>query len=137
MKQNTGRILLTFLCLMITLCGCSISSTERVKLRELDFTVLSEELIPEELKTVVEERKGEPFQLTYSDRENTYIVVGYGEQPTGGYSVVVNELYLSDNAVYVSCELLGPKVEEKAKKEPSWPYLVMKTQLLEETVIFE
>lgn len=129
--------LLSVLAFALALCACSLSSSERIKLRDLDFTVLSEEMIPQELKTVIEERKAEAFKLTYSDKENMYIVIGYGKQQTGGYSIAVNELYLTDNAVYVNTSLLGPDASEKSKQNPSWPYIVIKTELLDETVIFE
>ena len=43
---------------------------DKVKLRDLEFTVLSEEKIPEELKTIIDEKKAAPFQITYSDTEN-------------------------------------------------------------------
>lgn len=114
-----------------------MSSTERIKLRDLDFTVLSEEKIPDELKTIVEERKAENFKLTYSDKQYLYICIGYGEQETGGYSIAVNELYLTDNAIYVSTSLLGPEASEKSNKTPSYPYIVIKTEFLDQTVIFE
>ena len=67
----------------LLLTGCGLLSKENVKLRDLDFTVLSEEKIPEELKTVIAEKGTEPFQLTYSDNQNLYISIGYGEQKTG------------------------------------------------------
>ena len=130
-------MILSVLAFVAVLGGCSLSSSERVKLRDLDFTVLSEEMIPQELKTVIEERKAEAFKLTYSDKENMFIVIGYGQQQTGGYSIAVNELYLTDNAVYVNTSLLGPDASEKNKQNPSWPYIVIKTELLDETVIFE
>lgn len=117
--------------------GCTMLSDERVKLRDLDFTVLSEEKIPEELKTIINEKKAEPFKLTYSDNEYLYISIGYGQQSTGGYSIAVNELYLTDNAVYVNTNLLGPDASEKNNQTPSYPYIVIKTEFLDETVIFE
>lgn len=123
--------------LMCLLGGCSLNSTERIKLRDLDFTVLSEDKIPDELKTIVEEKKAENFKLTYSDKQYLYICIGYGQQETGGYSIAVNELYLTDNAVYVSTSLLGPDASEKSNKTPSYPYIVIKTEFLEQTVIFE
>ena len=46
------------------LAGCSLSSQERVKLRDLDFTVLGEEKIPEQLKTIIEEKKNTAFEIT-------------------------------------------------------------------------
>ena len=117
--------------------GCTMLSEERVKLRDLEFTVLSEEKIPEELKTIIEEKKAEPFKLTYSDNAYLYICIGYGEQATGGYSIAVNELYLTDNAVYVNTSLLGPEASEKNNQVPTYPYIVIKTDFLDETVIFE
>lgn len=112
-------------------------SEENVKLRDLDFTVLSDEKIPEELKTIIEEKKAQPFKLTYSDNEYLYICIGYGEQTTGGYSIAVNELYLTDSAIHVNTQLLGPDSAEKSNKVPSYPFIVIKTAFLDQTVIFD
>lgn len=129
------------LCLLVTasvlLSGCTYLSDEKIKLRDLDFTVLSEEKIPEELKGIIEEKKKEPFQITYTDNVNLYICIGYGEQKTGGYSIAVEELYLTDSNIYVNTGLLGPDVADKSNKTPSYPYIVLKTEFLEQTVIFE
>lgn len=135
MKRAISIVLGVFI--MCALTGCTMLSEERVKLRDLDFTVLSEEKIPQELMTIIEEKKGEPFKLTYSDNEYLYISRGYGEQPTGGYSIAVNELYLTDSAVYVSTTLLGPDAQTATDNAPSYPCIVIKTEYLAETVIFE
>lgn len=119
------------------LAGCTFMSDERIKLRDLDFTILSEGKIPEELAGIIAEKQAEPFKLTYSDNEYLYICIGYGEQATGGYSIAVNELYLTDNAIYVNTTLLGPDASEKNNPTPSYPYIVIKTEYLDETVIFE
>lgn len=134
------RIILCFLAVAAAaamLSGCTFLSEERIKLRDLDFTVLSEEKIPEELMTIIEEKKKEPFQITYTDKEYLYICSGYGEQSTGGYSIAVNELYLTDTAVYVSTSLLGPESGDKSNATPTYPYIVIKTEYLDQTVIFE
>ena len=119
------------------MCGCNLTSSERIKLRDLDFTVLSDEKIPDELKTIMEEKKAEPYKFSYTDKEFLYICVGYGEQATGGYSIGVNELYLTDTAIYVTTTLLGPEASEKKNKTPSNPCIVIKTEFLDQTVIFE
>ena len=122
---------------LLSVTACTMLSEEKIKLRDLEFTVLSEEKIPEQLKTAIEERKKEPFQITYTDNRYLYLCVGYGEQATGGYSIAVNELYLTDTNIYVSTALLGPEASEKSNKTPSYPYIVIKTEFLEQTVIFE
>ena len=125
------------LLLLLMLSGCTLLSEEKIKLRDLEFTVLSEEKIPEELKSLLEERKSMPFQITYTDNEYLYICVGYGKQSTGGYSITVEELYLTDTNICVDTGLLGPKEATGNNQVPSYPYIVIKTELLDKTVIFE
>lgn len=131
----------SLLCAVLAACmllaGCASLSEETIKLRDLDFTVLSEEKIPEELLTIIEEKKTDPFQITYSDNEHLYICVGYGEQETGGYSIAVNELYLTETTICANTSLLGPEASDKANRTPSYPYIVLKTEFLDQTVIFE
>ena len=131
------RVLAVLLCMGIFcgLCGCSLMSTEEVKLRDLDFTILGEEMVPAELATMIEERKVDAFKMTYSDNQNLYICVGYGRQETGGYSITVDELYLTEEAIFVQTTLLGPDVSEKNNKTPSYPYIVIKTEYLDQPVI--
>lgn len=57
--------------------------------------------------------------------------MGYGVQPTGGYSISVNELYLTDNSIVVNTELKGPEKGENAGAEQSFPYIVIRTEYLE------
>lgn len=135
MKKICGAVI-AFL-LMSTLLGCTMLSEERVKLRDLDFTVLSPEKIPGELMTIIQEKGGEPFQLTYRDKEFLYISIGYGQQESGGYSIAVNELYLTDSCIYVSTSLLGPGSGGDQGDTPTNPCIVIKTEYLDETVIFE
>lgn len=130
------------MCLLLTGCilllaGCAVLSEEKLKLRDLEFTVLSEDKIPEELMSILEEKKSKTFQITYSDNEFLYICIGYGEQETGGYSIAVNELYLTETNICVNTSLLGPEASDKGNKTPSYPYIVLKTEFLDKTVIFE
>ena len=75
-RWKNGVILIPVLCVLL-LTGCGLFQEEKIKLRDLDFTVLSDEKIPEELKTVIAEKGTEPFHLTYSDDQNLYISIGY------------------------------------------------------------
>ena len=120
---------------LMSMGGCG--STEDLKLRDLEFTVLSEEKIPEQLLPMIAEKKEAPFQFTYSDNENLYICVGYGQQESGGYSIAVNDLYLTEGNIYVDTNLLGPENNAKSNKVPSYPYIIIKTEYLDKTVIFE
>lgn len=119
------------------LTGCSVEKEELDKVRDLEFTVVGEADLPEELKNLVLEKKAAPFKLTYSNDQGLYIAVGYGEQMTGGYSIEVRELYLTENAIVIDTELKGPEKGEEVGVEKSYPYIVVQTEYLENPVIFQ
>lgn len=119
------------------LSGCSVEKNNGDKVRDLEFTVVGEAELPEELRSIVAEKKAQPFKLTYSDNANLYIVVGYGPQSTGGYSIAVEELYLTDNSIVINTELLGPEKGSAEAQDTSYPFVVVKTEYLENPVIFK
>lgn len=123
--------------LAVTCMGCSLSKENKDKVKDLEFTVVEDAQVPDELKELIEQKKAKDFKLTYSNEDSLYIVVGYGQQPTGGYSIQVRELYMTDNAIVLDTELIGPEKGENAGTEPSYPYIVIKTELLEEQVVFQ
>lgn len=139
--QKTGRkilcIIVALISTMIFFEGCAIEKNNRTKVRDLDYHVVTEEELPEELKTQIEEKKAADFKLTYETPEYLYIVRGYGEQETGGYSIQVAELYLSSNAVFFKSTLIGPRKGENVAKSPSYPYIVVRTEGIDKNVVFE
>lgn len=136
-KLRKWMVAVLLVCQIVVFPGCTMLSEERVKLNDLGFTVLSEEVIPQELKTIIDEKKSEPFKLTYSDEAYLYIVIGYGQQSSGGYSIAVNELYLAEESIYVNTTLLGPEQKDAGNKTPSCPYIVLKTDFIDKPVVFE
>lgn len=137
--MKKAGILLTGLMLVLSmlLTGCQMISSEKVKLRDLDFTIQSEETTPKEVLKMIGERKEEPFKFTFTDGENLYICIGYGKQDRGGYSITVDALYLTEDAIYVETTLLGPDAGKNSQKAASYPYIVIKTEALDQTVVCE
>lgn len=141
-KKKSGKVLLVaallaWVFVVRFLMACSVEKDDLKKVRDLEFTVVGETDLPEELKQVIGEKKTAPFKMTYTDDQNLYIAVGYGEQENGGYSISVRELYLTENAIVADTELLGPESAEQTGAEKSYPYIVVKTEYLEEPVIFQ
>lgn len=119
------------------LTACSAQPQEDAQRENLEFTVVSEDRLPDELKEIVESKKENAFKLTYADEGYLYICIGYGRQESGGYSVTVNDLYETDNAVYVNTNLLGPKAGSTPGSSPSYPYIVLKLEFRDKTVVFD
>lgn len=123
--------------LILLVAGCSAETLSTEKLRDIDFTVVDEDDIPEALEEMIDEKEEKPFKLTYADDGVLYIAVGYGEQPTTGYSVQVKELYESENAIYIHTNLIGPAKDEKIVERTTEPYIVVKTEYIDKNVVFE
>ena len=143
MKKRSIQFLKYGICMLAAaavclLTGCAKEKDPMEKIKDLEFTVLAEENIPEELKKVIEEKKENTFKVTYQDNGFLYICMGYGEQVSGGYSIVVNALYLTDNAVYADTTLLGPDPSDTGIKKttPTYPYIVIKTEFVDKPVVF-
>ena len=99
--------------------------------------MIAEDNIPEELLEQIEQKKADAFKITFEDRGFLYICVGYGTQETGGYSISLNALYETANAVYVDTNLIGPAPEEKSNQVESYPYIVIKTEFIDKPVVFD
>ncbi len=139
-KYRTLRRVAILLVMALLLAGCGSGKDKMEKIKDLEFTVLSEDDFPEELKTMIQEKKVQPFKMTYQDNGFMYICIGYGQQETGGYSICVNDLYETDNAVYADATLLGPEpgtIDLTKKNSPSYPVIVLKTEYLEKSVVFK
>jgi hypothetical protein len=106
--------------------------------KELAFSICEEEQLPDELKERIEERKEEPFQLTFQNSANLYIVVGYGEQPRGEYVAAVRELYETERGIYVDTTLISISYakEQQAGEPSTYPYVVLKCDPQEKRVFF-
>ena len=107
------------------------------KIKDLECTVIPEDNLPEELFSMIEQKKTDSFKLTFEDKGFLYICVGYGTQATGGYSITVNDLYETSNAIYIDTNLIGPSPEEKSNPVPSYPYIVVKTEFIDKPVVFD
>ena len=121
--------------LAMSVSGCSKAESEE-KLTPADFTVVCYDDIPKDFLREIEEKKETDFKLTCISDGWLYIARGYGKQNTGGCSIAVKEVSVSDNAVYFDSELIGPKQGEAANKLATYPYVVVKIEDAGRSVVF-
>lgn len=129
-------MLISLFLLLVGLVACGFEKNNTTKIRDLEYTVLEDEEVPEELLSLIEEQKAGEFKLTFTYEGYLYIARGFGMQDTGGYSIQMESLYLTENAIYFDANLLGPTKEE-AIGEVSYPYIVVKTEAIDTVVVFE
>lgn len=132
------QFLLFLFVLMCFLCsGCQVENYDTEKQNDVDFTIVPEQELPLQVKEIVEQSKKENFRKTYSDGDYLYILIGYGAQPTSSYSIEIQEVYESSNAVYITSMLKGPSRMEKVLQVETYPYVVVKILYTEKAVVFQ
>lgn len=129
--------IVTLLLVWLGASGCQVVKVEDVRIEDLDYTVVRERDIPEELLAIIQEKKSEPFELTYEQEGYLYVVRGYGKKDTGGYSISVADLYLGKNGIYAELNLTGPETVEEGATGVSYPYIVLKLEGRTESVYFK
>ncbi len=138
-QQFFKKIALLLCCILISsvFFGCKKEQSEVKKLNDLEFTVVEEADLPEELLTSINEKKSTPFKMTYSNDNYLYIVRGYGEQRSGGYSITADELFLAEDGIHFKTTLLGPGKDEPVTQVMTYPFIVVKTEFLDQKVIWD
>ena len=134
-KRLLSVFLICLMCMVVFACGKKQDTMEKIK--DLECTVIPEDNLPEELFNMIEQKKENAFKLTFEDKGFLYICVGYGTQETGGYSIALNDLYETANAIYIDTNLIGPAPEEKSNPVASYPYIVVKTEFIDKPVVFD
>lgn len=123
---------------LAALTACRLEEADESKIKDLDYTICDESKLPDELVNLIHEKRKEPFKLTYRTKDYLYIVVGYGAQDRADLNVVMTELYLTKNAIFVDTDLTS--VEEASTLQDnlvSYPWIAVKCELYDVQVNFK
>jgi len=134
-RKRALLLLLAFLLAYLAGCGEQVKKPEKIK--DVEYTVQEESLVPEELLNKMKEKQKEPFQMTYATDGYLYIAKGYGSQETSGYSIRITDLYEATEGIVFSCELIGPAKDEPVLKVETYPYVVVKLKDMDLDVLFQ
>ena len=103
--------------------GCRIARTDGGERESVEYTVLNADAIPPEVERIIREQEGQAFQMTYKSGGYLYILRGYGEQETGGYSIQVEEVSVSER-LFISARGFWARRQRKSSGEmvpiPGW-----------------
>ena len=128
-----------FIMLLFVALGCTDREGGKGHKR-IDFTVCDESKMPRELLEIIEEKKEKVFKLTYVNNDYLYIAVGYGEHERANLNVVVKDLYLTSNAIYLDTNLytneMTPSDAVAFGGLSMCPYIVLKCERYELPVVF-
>ena len=94
----------------------------------LTYAIVKPGDFPPEIDQILRRKKESAFQMAYESGDDLYILRGYGKQKSGGFSIQIEEVSKSENAVFVRTKLVGPAAKEEQKGAASCPYVVLKTK---------
>ena len=137
MKKTKAVLLGVILWSLLLVSGCNFIRIEEEPRKPLEYSIVKNEDLPAELAALIQEKKANEFQLTYQSEKELFLIKGYGQQMSGGYSISVEELGGTSQAVFFRTQLIGPSDEKMVLSPPSYPYIVVKTEYRKESVIFE
>lgn len=126
---------ITCVILILSTLGCAMENTAEDRLKDIEFTVVGEDQQPEALKEIIAEKSKDAFQISYTLGAEMYIAIGYGEQPSGGYSISVNDFYETEDTLVIDTTLIGPGKAENVTGIPTKPYIVVKTENIADKMI--
>ena len=111
--------------LVFLLAGCQGGSTAGEQ-APVAFSVEEERTIPAALRQAIKENETREIRMTFEDGNDLYLIRGYGEQKTGGYSIAVDACTEDEEKLYLTTRLIGPEDAEKQPKDASYPYIVVR-----------
>lgn len=136
--KKYGFLVFLMILLAGVISGCGASGKDdKSGRRDIEFTVVAQEKLPQKLLQAIEENKKNEIRMTYTDGEDMYLIRGYGEQKTGGYSITVSECTEDETTILFDTQLIGPSGQEGLSKDPSYPCLVVKIEAREKEVMIQ
>lgn len=127
MKRYRVWLLLVLAVLLLT--GCSSRREQNGGERqEVEFAVVDERKLPEQLLQIIEENKEHEMRMTFADDGVLYLIRGYGKQKSGGYSIAVTECTEDEEKLYFDTRLIGPQDRDHLPQDPSYPYIVVRVE---------
>ncbi len=137
-KAALLTVLLFSMVFIFTGCKKDEKKGER---NDIEFTVCSRDMLPEELYAIIEEKKENVSKFTYANGSYMYIVVCYGEKERENLNVVVNDLFMTSNAIYIDTTLKTDKTSATdavgVGELSMYPYIVLKCDKYDLPVVFD
>ena len=120
------------LCMTAVLClaawGCVRTLNLNGQKKNVEYVICKDSNLPDQLKTLLEEKKKNPGTFTYRNSRYIYLVVCYGKRAYSGYSVKIEECWRSEETLFLRTQLMGPAAGEDIVETDTYPYIVVRCQ---------
>ena len=126
MFKNKWMILLLALYFLLAAgCGDEEVPAEPVNDQEGNdegVEVILPDQLPAEVEELIEDSRQEFAGQTYELEGVLYLLVTYGEKPTGGYDVEITDISVQDERLVVTADFTEPAEDEIVTQALTYPY---------------
>ena len=103
------------------LASCRITDVSEGERKELSYAIVKPGDFSAGNRSDFAQEKRIAFQMAYESGDDLYILRGYGKQKSGGFSIQIEEVSKSENAVFVRTKLVGPAAKERHERRRLLP----------------
>lgn len=136
MSARVSWAMLAFLLVLILAPACTRQPDRRQPDTALTFNQVNREDLPAEPQAWAEERHRQQGTYVRDFGEKTYLLVSWGEKPTGGYDVKIEEVAKASDGSLVGVRLSAPKPDEFVTQAFTYPHAIAVGPLLDRPVKF-
>jgi hypothetical protein len=116
------KILLLAMVALLFFSGCADQPVDQDNVVNPEDQDLQEDVLPEEISTWVEESLMLFLGQARVYNDKLYLLVTYGEKPTGGYSVAITDITERDDRLEVTINFTDPAEDEMVTQALTYPY---------------
>lgn len=137
MLRRLLQTTLIFAACLVLLTGCDLYEIKEDG-DDLTYDICDDTMLPEELLSVINSKKEDAFNLTYSNNTYTYIVICSGKQTRDDVGIVIEKMYMDENAIYVEWVIRQTATPSDASTGDtvSFPYIVLRIARTSTPVVF-
>ena len=132
MRRRWGRLLALLIAIIFTCSACNggeeSAQEDEAAAPDLAYEIISNDQAPQKLSEKIQQERGEKFGFSYRNGEELYIAFGFGEKPTGGYSIQITAAKNMGNKILIEACLVAPQAGEVVSQNVSYPYLILLAQ---------
>jgi len=117
------QVFVVMLVVMILLvAGCAQEGVPVEPVNDQEEEAILPDQLPEEIETWIEDSKDQFAAQTYELEGILYLLVTYGEKPTGGFDVEITNIVVQDEKVEVTVEFTEPGEDDMVTQALTYPY---------------
>lgn len=126
MKKIVAFILV--LCIGLGVFGCNgvDEAPGDTDCQPIEYEIMDENDVSQKIKEKMFEKQKDPYFFYSSDGNEMYIAIGYGEKPTGGYSIKIESVDQCGEVIIVKTELIEPSKEDVVSTAITYPSIILK-----------